>query len=71
MFFNTSYAGAFNKVEGNQRVLPAPNLTAPASARPVLPAIAAAWRDSSDPVYYDGRLEIPDGMHPPAGFVPV
>lgn len=69
-YFNASYGGVFNTWGGNRRY-PAPNLNLPAPARPVLPSIVEAWSGSSAPNYYDGRLEIPDGQHPPADYVPL
>ncbi|KAK7949499.1 acid phosphatase [Apiospora saccharicola] len=72
-YFNFSYAGAFNTDGGSKRY-PAPNLISEEGKthnRTVLPSIQKLWGDSTAPVYYSPKLEIPDGMHPPAGFAPV
>lgn len=72
-YFNFSYAGAFNTDGGSGRY-PAPDLVGEDGKthnRTVLPAIQELWGGSTAPVYYSPRLEIPDGMNPPAGFAPV
>lgn len=71
MYFNVSYAGPLNKKGGNKRY-PGPNLTGTRALhkRTVLPSIKQAWQGSAAPVYYEPKLEIPDGQHPPAGYAP-
>ncbi|KAI1422071.1 acid phosphatase phoa [Xylaria sp. FL1777] len=70
MYFNSSYAGVFNEAGGNKRY-PAPNLSCSDKLkRTVLPSIAKAWKGSPAPVYYDSKVAIPDGQHPPAGYTP-
>ncbi|KAI3336293.1 acid phosphatase [Xylariaceae sp. AK1471] len=71
MYFNSSYAGVFNDDGGNKRY-PAPNLSKLGpSRRTVLPSIKRAWKGNSAPVYYDTKVAIPDGQHPPADYIPV
>ncbi|KAI0394000.1 acid phosphatase phoa [Xylariaceae sp. FL0594] len=71
MYFNYSYAGAFNKDGGNGR-LPAPNLCHKSpSGRTVLPSIKKAWKGSNAPSYYTTKVATPDGLNPPAGYAPV
>lgn len=72
MYFNYSYAGHFNTNGGNSRY-PGPNLGSCGKThqRTVLPSIQNAWQGNPAPVYYDFGLEIPDGLHPPAGYAPV
>ncbi|KAJ2985964.1 hypothetical protein NUW58_g5260 [Xylaria curta] len=67
MYFNSSYAGVFNKRGGNHRY-PGPNLQC--SKRTVLPSIKNAWKGNPAPIYYDTKVAIPDGQHPPAGYTP-
>jgi acid phosphatase len=70
-YFNWSYAGVFNSEGGNKRY-PAPNLSKLGpSKRTVLPSIKKAWKGNAAPVYYDTKVAIPDGQHPPAGYTPV
>ncbi|KAI0971227.1 acid phosphatase phoa [Xylaria arbuscula] len=70
-YFNWSYAGVFNEDGGNVRY-PGPNLACSAkSKRTVLPSIKKAWKGNPAPVYYDSKVAIPDGQHPPAGYTPV
>ncbi|KAI1312058.1 acid phosphatase phoa [Xylaria venustula] len=70
-YFNWSYAGVFNEDGGNARY-PGPNLACSAkSKRTVLPSIKKAWKGNPAPVYYDSKVAIPDGQHPPAGYTPV
>ncbi|KAI1124755.1 acid phosphatase phoa [Nemania abortiva] len=71
MYFNWSYAGVFNEDGGNQRY-PGPNLACSSkSKRTVLPSIKEKWKGNPAPVYYDTKVAIPDGQHPPAGYEPV
>ncbi|KAI0414417.1 acid phosphatase phoa [Xylaria grammica] len=71
MYFNWSYAGVFNEDGGNRRY-PGPNLSCNGkSKRTVLPSIKAAWEGNPAPVYYDNKVAIPDGQHPPAGYAPI
>lgn len=71
MYFNWSYAGVFNNGGGNQRY-PKPNLdTTGKSRRTVLPSIKKTWKCSRAPAYYNDKVAIPDGQHPPAGYAPL
>ncbi|KAH8165921.1 hypothetical protein CIB48_g2314 [Xylaria polymorpha] len=71
MYFNWSYAGVFNEAGGNHRY-PGPNLECTSkSKRTVLSSIKKAWKGNPAPVYYDNKVAIPDGQHPPAGYAPV
>ncbi|KAI1167391.1 acid phosphatase phoa [Nemania serpens] len=71
MYFNWSYAGVFNNGGGNQRY-PKPNLdTTGKSRRTVLPSVKKAWKCSRAPAYYNDKVAIPDGQHPPAGYTPL
>lgn len=68
MYFNQSYDGVFND-QGSYPVYPSPNLDIESpSGRTVLPAIGETWAGSSNPDYYSSALEVPDGLHPPAGY---
>lgn len=67
MYYNESYDGVFNDA-ASFAVYPAPNLTVSRSGRTVLPAIEKVWAGSESPVYYSDVIEVPDGMHPPAGY---
>ncbi|KAI8627312.1 acid phosphatase [Xylariaceae sp. FL1651] len=71
MYFNESYAGVWNTNGGNHRYT-GPNLDkCGKSKRTVLPSIKRAWKGNPAPVYYDTKVAIPDGQHPPAGYAPV
>ena len=65
IFFNESYAGAFN--EDDFAPYPVPNTSAVINGRTVLPAIVDTWSCDCDSIYKVG-VEIPDGQHPPAGY---
>lgn len=68
MYYNESYDGVFND-GASYPVYPAPNLDIESpSGRTVLPEIKATWADSSSPDYYSNTIEVPDRMHPPAGY---
>ncbi len=69
-FFNTSYAGPFNTAKGGLRQYPAPNLALDnsVSGRKVLDSIKDTWQGSQSPTYYQDRIEVNDGLNPPAGF---
>ncbi|KAH6654882.1 acid phosphatase [Truncatella angustata] len=71
-YFNYSYAGHFNTHGGNTRY-PGPNLGSCSKPhnRTILPSIQQTWQGNPAPVYYDFKLEIPDGLNPPAGYAPV
>lgn len=67
-YYNESYDGVFNS-DASYPVYPAPNLniTSP-SGRTVFPDIADTWANSSSPDYYSNTIEVPDRLHPPAGY---
>lgn len=68
MFYNQSYDGVFND-RGSYPVYPSPNIEVESpSGRTVLPAIKEEWTGSASPGYYSSVLEVPDGLHPPAGY---
>lgn len=68
MYYNQSYDGVFNDA-ASYPVYPAPNLNINSpSGRTISPAIKEAWADSSNPDYYSNIIEVPDGLHPPAGY---
>lgn len=68
MYYNQSYDGVFNDA-ASYPVYPAPNLDIQSpSGRTVSPAIKALWANSSSPDYYSSIIEVPDGLHPPAGY---
>lgn len=64
MYFNQSYPGLFNSV--NKHVpLPVPNTVEVWNGRSVLQKVKTVWEAAQSSSYYDSRLEIPDGLHPP------
>ncbi|ROW04126.1 hypothetical protein VSDG_00949 [Cytospora chrysosperma] len=68
MYYNESYDGVFND-GASYPVYPAPNLDIESpSGRTVFPDIKATWANSSSPDYYSNTIEVPDRMHPPAGY---
>ncbi|KAJ2897956.1 hypothetical protein MKZ38_004285 [Zalerion maritima] len=73
IFFNLSYAGAFNEEDGGNQQYPAPNLDldGAGSGRTILQSIKDTWEGSELATYYTDAVEIPDGMHPPDGYAPV
>ncbi len=64
MFFNQSYPGLFNS-KNTDVVLPVPNTVEVYNERTVLQKIIDTWGGRQPRTYYDSRLEIPDGQHPP------
>ena len=66
MYWNQSYDGVFN--EGPFPVYPRPNLDIQRGGRTVLPEIERVWRGSTNPGYYEDKIEVPDGLHPPPGY---
>ncbi|KAF3765703.1 phosphoesterase-domain-containing protein [Cryphonectria parasitica EP155] len=67
-FWNQSYDGVMNDAP-SYPVYPAPNLDIESpSGRTVSPAIKAKWAGSTNPDYYENIIEVPDGLHPPAGY---
>lgn len=73
VFLNSSYAGPFNvDVQPLQnKSYPAPNVNLKSSGkdkRTVLPAIKQTWQGDGSTIYSD-TVEIPDGQHPPKGYV--
>ncbi|ROW03662.1 hypothetical protein VMCG_05365 [Cytospora schulzeri] len=67
-YYNESYDGVFNDA-ASYPVYPAPNLNIKSpSGRTVFPSIKATWANSSNPDYYSNIIEVPDRMHPPAGY---
>lgn len=68
MYYNESYDGVFND-GASYPVYPAPNLDIESpSGRTVFPDIKSTWANSSSPDYYSNTIEVPDRMHPPAGY---
>ncbi|KAK7733308.1 hypothetical protein SLS53_008205 [Cytospora paraplurivora] len=67
-YYNQSYDGVFND-GASFPVYPAPNVHIKSpSGRKASPAIRALWYNSTNPDYYTDTLEVPDGLHPPAGY---
>lgn len=67
-YYNQSYDGVMND-DPSYPVYPAPNLDIESpSGRTVAPAIKAVWEGSSNPVYYESVIEVPDGLNPPTGY---
>jgi acid phosphatase len=64
MFFNSSYAGPLNNLK-NHTPWAAPDVDLRKCGRTVLPKIVETWKNAQKDTYYTGRVEIPDGMHPP------
>jgi hypothetical protein len=70
MYWNYSYTGVFNTNPLNGQY-PRPNLCDKDSkGRSVSPIVRNTWKGSRSPQYYQAKLEIPDGYHPPAGYTP-
>ncbi|TWU77153.1 hypothetical protein ED733_008431 [Metarhizium rileyi] len=71
MYWNYSYAGYFNR-EGGNSAFPKPNmdLDLADNGRHILEDVKDTWGKSHAPTYYMDTIEIPDGLHPPAGYVP-
>ena len=67
MYWNQSYDGVFN---GNPKnpTYPKPNLHVEQNGRSVAPVVKDQWKGSKNPSYYENKIEVPDGLHPPAGF---
>jgi acid phosphatase len=68
-FFNQSYGGVFNNKPLNS-TYPKPNLCIKRGGRSVAPVVGETWRGSKNPNYYEDKIEVPDGLNPPAGFAP-
>ncbi|EON96763.1 putative acid phosphatase protein [Phaeoacremonium minimum UCRPA7] len=67
MYWNQSYDGVFNSAVVNGEY-PRPNACIKRSGRSILPAIGALWKGNKNPNYYEDKIEIPDGLHPPAHY---
>ncbi len=71
MFWNESYDGVFhtspNPLNGEY---PKPNLCITRNGRTISPIVGDQWKDSKAPGYYKNSIEVPDGLHPPAGYTP-
>lgn len=72
MYWNWSHAGPFNK-QGGTWTWPKPNLKLDrsASGRPILESVKEEFKYSGAPTYYEDKIEVPDGLHPPRGYKPV
>lgn len=66
MYWNQSYGGPFNNNPAGY-VYPKPNLSITRSNRTVAPTVAEQWKGSDHPSYYEDKIEVPDGLHPPTG----
>ena len=64
MFWNQSYGGVFNS-DPKGYVYPKPNLDIERSGRKIAPVVKKTWEKSRHPGYYEDKIEIPDGLHPP------
>ncbi len=67
MYWNQSYDGVFNNAPKNP-TYPKPNLSLKQGERGVSPAVLSLWKGSKSPSYYEDKIEVPDGLHPPDGF---
>lgn len=67
VFLNDSYAGPYN-TDNSSVPFPVPNTKAVKNGRTVLPAIVDTWGKLTGSTIYNTGVEIPDAMHPPAGF---
>ncbi|KAH7033673.1 phosphoesterase-like protein [Microdochium trichocladiopsis] len=71
-YWNASYAGVFYDGGKGNTEYPAPNLELDGfRGRPILEEVKKTWKDSKNPTYYTGALELPDGMNPPKGYAPI
>jgi acid phosphatase len=66
MYWNQSYSGVFNNKPAGS-VYPKPNLSITRAGRTVAPVVAEQWKGSNHPSYYEDKIEVPDGLHPPTG----
>lgn len=64
MYWNQSYPGVFNSNPAGS-VYPKPNLCIQRAGRKVAPIVGETWKGNKNPTYYEDKLEIPDGLHPP------
>jgi hypothetical protein len=70
MYWNQSYDGVFNS-QAVHAVYPKPNLCLKTEdGRKVSSIVGKTWKGSKNPTYYEAKMELPDGMHPPAGYSP-
>ena len=67
-YFNQSYGGVFNSKPAGQ--YPKPNLCLKHAGRSVAKVVGETWKGSKNPSYYEDKIEIPDGLNPPAGYKP-
>ncbi|KAH8884970.1 phosphoesterase-domain-containing protein [Thozetella sp. PMI_491] len=69
MFWNQSYHGVFHTTPAAGSIeYPKPNLCIKRSGRTISPIVGKQWKGSKNPQYYEDKIEIPDGLHPPAGY---
>ncbi|KAH8901975.1 phosphoesterase [Coniochaeta sp. PMI_546] len=68
-FFNQSYGGVFNNNPAGT-LYPKPNLCIKHAGRSVSKVVGETWKGSKNPTYYEDKIEIPDGLNPPAGYKP-
>ncbi|KAK3933857.1 putative acid phosphatase [Diplogelasinospora grovesii] len=70
MYWNQSYDGVFNS-QAVHAVYPKPNLCLKTEdGRKVSSIVGKTWKGSKNPTYYEAKIELPDGLHPPAGYSP-
>lgn len=62
-YWNQSYPGILNSAHFAPE--PVPNVHERRNGRTVLEKIKDVWEHKQDLTYYDTRLEVPDGLHPP------
>ncbi|KAJ9160791.1 Phosphoesterase [Coniochaeta hoffmannii] len=67
-YFNQSYGGVFNSKPAG--MYPKPNLCIKHAGRSVAKVVGETWKGSKNPSYYEDKIEIPDGLNPPAGYKP-
>lgn len=78
VFLNCSFAGPFNTgFQSAPYPPPNPNIQSTHTGRTILPAIKSTWTTVAQHArglvtrgtsYYTNTAQIPDGMHPPAGY---
>ncbi|KAM3421669.1 hypothetical protein BST61_g2054 [Cercospora zeina] len=72
VFLNASFQGPFNGQSGvGFAPYPIPNTNMVVNGRTVLPGIVDMYKDmqNSKNMYYNSSVVIPDGQHPPPGYI--
>lgn len=68
-FFNQSYGGVFATNPAGT-LYPKPNLCIKHGGRSVSKVVGEQWKGNGNPSYYEDKIEVADGLNPPAGYKP-